>query len=209
MFARAGFLFCLVLFAGGSAAAQTDGVFAYRYRLTVGIEVENKQHTNSSVIEIAFRSQPSGTPGGPFAIRVRGEAVLIALDDGRAVVASLRDITWLGARAFGSNSVAQDIPKLPSLSGRRNLAADNMPQFIYFSDMNNPATAQLVPRNDTRTVLGDGAKIVAASVEITKEPVSIDVDKQLPWLPSLRNKLVAPRHGEFQISYGQFIRNDP
>ena len=176
--------------------------YSYRYRLTVNIEVDGKIHSGSSVIEVKWRGGPVIGDGGPFGPSVKGQAALVDLGDRGMVVASLLGETWghpysstggwgalwIAAEAFGNHSTAQEIPHLPELRGKRDLALDNMPRFLWFSNPQDPTTAKILLLQDIPVAFGPSARFVGASVEITNDPIVTDIRQKIPWLKPLEEK---------------------
>ena len=110
--------------------------YTYRYRLQLSLEVDGKIHTGSSVIEVTWRGGPNIENGGTYNAlgTVHGQAQLIDLGDRGIIIASLggRDYgsstVFMCAKAFGSDSSLKELPKLPRLTGRRELRPDNWPR---------------------------------------------------------------------------------
>ena len=175
--------------------------YSYRYRLTVNIEDDGKVHSGSSVIEVTWYAHflPELVSFSP---ELRGEAALVDLGSHGVVVATLlngesmgpaRDGAWgaigLVPRAFGfGTSLTELVAALPKLRGRRDLAANNMPRFLWFSNPQDPTTAQKTLIQDFPAVLGSSVRFAGASVEITDDPLLIDIRDKLPWLKSLEQK---------------------
>ena len=189
--------------------------YSHRYRLTIAIEVDGRVHTDSSVIEVIWKGGPEFGDVGPYHPSVRGQAVFIDLAGFGTAVAVLVapsfeqggvirwpegvGALWLGARAFGNGSTLPELPQLPRLRGRRDLASDNMPRLIWFSNIADPKTARRFKPDDIPTLFGPAARLAAAHVEITNDPVVIDIDKKLPWYETLKRPL---GQGVIQIEYG-------
>jgi hypothetical protein len=189
--------------------------YSYRYRLTIGIEIEGRVHTGSSVIEVIWRGQPDLPEAGSFSPHLRGQAVFVDLGSHGAVVASLiapsfeRSGTiqwpegvsaiWLAQRAFGIKGAIEQLPQLPKMTGRRDLASDNLPRLIWFSHPDDPKTARRFKANEIPPLFGAGSRLAAAYVEITSDPVIVDIDKKLSWLEQLRRPL---SQGIIQLEYG-------
>jgi hypothetical protein len=186
--------------------------YAYRYRLTLAIELDGKVYTGSSVIGIVWASGPTFGDVGPFHPRTAGQAVLIDLGTKGTLIAALSNgesygpaadgalsARWIAAKAFGNNSTNDELPKLPHLKGRRDLAPDNMPRLVWFRDVADPATAKKVRIEDIPKLLGPTAHLAAAYVEITQDPIVIDIDKKLTWYQAFKN----PRnHGVIYLPDG-------
>jgi hypothetical protein len=209
-------------------------IYAYRYRLTVAVVVDGKVHSSSSVIEVRYNFWPQFVAGlsngGQYSVRITGEAVLIDLGTRGALLTSL--IT-LGEgeperRAVGAESLAlrafTPLPQMPqggyvvtrerlsALSakhGRVDLMPDNLPPFIWFKDVADPATARSVQAPDFAAVLGGDARLVSAQIEMTNDPIVIDIDKKLLWYGALERSQKASgiqsMPGKLLLSYNMFV----
>ena len=173
----------------------------YSYRLTVKIEVDGKIHSGASVIEVRWRGGPVIGDGGLFDPSVSGQAALVELGDRGVVVATLINgedygpakdgalgALWVAAEAFGNHSTGQEIPDLPDLRGKRDLALDNLPRFLWFSNPHDPTTARKLLVRDIPATLGPSARFAGASVEITNDALVIDIRQKLSWLKPLEDK---------------------
>lgn len=172
--------------------------YTHRYRLTISIEVDGQVHTGSSVIEIAYVRQPELPSVGDFAPpRVRGQAPFVDLEQYGAVVAALHpgairngssNVTYLAMKAYGVGGGYEAYRTIAQQRGRRDLSADNMPLLIWFEKVGDPTTAQVLDPRDFSSKLGPDARLHAAYVEITDDPIQVDIDKKLPWYPELAER---------------------
>ncbi len=97
---------------------------------------------------------------------------------------------------------------LSQKQGRVELTPDNMPAFFWFSDPANLATAKLVKPADFASVIGDAARLVSAQIEITHDPIVVDIDKKLPAYAELRappNNGLYTAPGGIRLGAGMFI----
>lgn len=207
----AAFAVCVGTAASRHAASQdAPETYSYRYRMTISIEVDGQAHTGSSVIEVIWKRRPDFGNGAGYLSSVRGQAVFIDIGSHGAIVAALHGGTptpdlrngpwaaqWIAPRAFHM-SVTPELPDL-RMEGRRELALDNLPPFLWFSNPADPATARAVTPAEFPTLLGSGAHLVAADVEITDDPIVIDMDRKLPWYSALRNR---PNNGAIYLPSG-------
>jgi len=186
--------------------------YRYRYRLTVAVEIDGQVHTGSSVIEVIWSGGPKIGDMGPYRPSIRGQAVYLDLKADGVVVAALGNgesygdasdgavnALWLAARAFGNKSTIAELPQLPRLRGRRDLAPTNMPRLIWFTNPANPKTACKFALNDVPSLFGSSARLTVAYVEITDDPIVVDIDKRFSWFGLLNRPLA---DGVIQISYG-------
>ncbi len=163
----------------------------YRYRLSISPEIDGQVRTASSVIEVTATESPFGGGGATL----RGQAPYLDLGNRGVLIFSLgndyghnsaRAALWLGAKVFGNDSSIRNIYKLPSLTGRRDLPPDLIPIAIWFSKPGDPTVRRALFPQEFADVFGPGARVASASVEITRDPVVIDLDRKLPsWLSPL------------------------
>jgi hypothetical protein len=185
--------------------------YSYRYRLTVAVEIDGQVHKGSSAIEVIWTGQPYIPGAGSYFPHIAGQAAFVDLGSRGAIVAALRSgeasqdprdgstgAIWLVPRAFGVSDGDEGLQRLTRLTGRRNLASDNMPRMIWFSDVADLKTARKFKPEEISALFGSGARLAGAHVEITRDPIVIDIDKRLPWYETLKRL----RDGVIQIQYG-------
>jgi hypothetical protein len=186
-----------------------------RFRLTMSFNIDGREYTGSSVIEAHYTRQPNGRS---YAVHVRGQAVFIDLGARGAIVAALqtgaRDIgdnsvgvTGLPFKAFGTSEHQITTPDLPKLSGRRDLTPDNMPRLMWFSNVADAGSARVFTIKELPALFGPTARLSAATIEITSDPIVIDIDQKLPWYHDLKERQKGPytsRPG-FGLGYLMFI----
>lgn len=166
--------------------------FTYRYRLSISPEIDGKLHTASSVIEVTAEQSAFGGGG----VRLRGQAPFLDLGERGALIFSLgedyggtgRAALWIGAQAFGNDSTTPNIRKLPALTGRRDLPSESIPLAIWFPKSGDLTQRRALLPQDFEAAFGPGARIASARVEITRDPIVLDIDKKLPWLAPLTTK---------------------
>jgi hypothetical protein len=212
---------CVVALIGGAVVlyklAYPD--YWHRYRLTLEIEIDGKVHTGSGVIEVIYQGQPYIPGVGSYIPHLRGQAVFIDLGEHGAIVAALHPGTiqngslgaaYLATRAFELESFGYEAYRtIGNQKGRRELKPDNMPLLIWFPDVSNPKSARVIKPEEIPVFFGPAARLVSAHVEITSDPIVIDIDKKLPWYQELanrqRNSLLIGRAYEFQLIYNMFV----
>jgi hypothetical protein len=195
---------------------------SYRYRLTVALETDGEVHAGSSVIELLFRFNPKwlGPTAGTYNAWVTGQAVLIDLGPHGALVAALggdqydRSIvnaSLLPSCAFlpaawknpsDSPTTAKNQWTISQLRGPVDLGPGCVPVFYWFSNPADLASAKEVKPADFASVIGDAARLVSAQVEITRDPVMIDIDKKLPAYATLA---AAPDKGYHKTPSGLIL----
>jgi hypothetical protein len=181
---------------------------SYRYKLTIAVESDGQIHSGSSVIEAWYRFNPpwAAAIGKQIESAIQGQAVLINLGGRGALIAALHSGTASGhvgvsaselaGRAFlpalaprnasGFPGTPENIRALSQMHGAVDLVSSNLPLFIWFSNLADPNTARMVKSPEFASVIGDETRLVSARVEMTHDPIVIDLDKQLPWYNRLK-----------------------
>jgi hypothetical protein len=179
---------------------------SYRYRLSISVETDGEVHSGSSVIEVWHRFNPRTLwhAVGTYNDSIHGQAVLVDLGTRGVLVAALAkqpggctvDARYLVGRAYepavdrkpcvtGYPATIENERALARKRGPVELTPDNLPAFIWFSDKTNPMTAKIAKPEEFAAVIGDSARLASAQIEITDDPVVIDLDKRLPLYKSL------------------------
>jgi len=194
--------------------------YSYRYRLQVSVSVDERVYTGSSVIEVTWECGPKISGLGRCAASLGGQAAVIPLGPRGVVVATLRsgetfsldepvDAVWLCASAFGYQSSNEELPELPRLTGRRDLSPSNFPRLVWFANPADMKSAQKIAAQNVASVLGPTARITEAFVEITRDPIVVDIPKMLPWFPELlraqKGKGILSEPRQFQLIYNMFV----
>lgn len=212
----------LVVAAAYAVYKQNFPTYSYRYRLEVSVSVGEKTYTGSSVIEVAWSCGPHITSLGQCAPILGGQATVVDLGSRGVVVATLHtgtyvppvsdkaaDATWLCAEAFGNQSTNEELPKLPFLEGRRKLSPDNYPRLVWFPNPTDSQSARIVTTANIAETIDPAARITQVFVEITRDPIVVDIATKLPWYPALlaaqRGKGISSHPGQFQLVYNMFV----
>ena len=195
--------------------------YTHRYHLTIKIEIDGKVHTGSRVIEVRWIAQPKIGDSSPYISSVRGQAPIVDLGARGALVAALhsgdgfdRQISAdiLAIRAFGLTSGFEAYQRVTQETGRRDLAPDNRPLLIWFRDASDPKAAYPSTFGRIPDLFGAPARLVAAYVEITRDPVVVDIGRKLPWYPKWaaeqRSRPITGMPGQFQLIYSMFVGDD-
>jgi hypothetical protein len=188
-----------------------------RFRLTMSFNIDGREYTGSSVIEAVY-TKNGGLSNSAYEEHTRGQAVFIDLGVRGAIVAVLTagalavgdnfaDINGLPFKAFSTREHHATVPELPKLSGRRELTPDNMPRLIWFSNVADESSARVFMIKELPALFGPTARLDAATIEITSDPIVIDIDQKLPWYRDLerRQKGHSVFGAGFSLNYSMFI----
>jgi hypothetical protein len=174
--------------------------YTYRYRMTVNVEVDGQVRSGSSVIEVRVSKQPVFLPGvNPVEQIEHGEAVFVDLGAGRNVTALLASGTYAEKTGHAITLVPthfklnlsddRQLASLSTLRGRWELAADDLPALVTFSDPTNPATARLVRADQLEQIFGPGVRWRGVVVEMTTDAVTRSIESKLPWVTKMTSGL--------------------
>ena len=170
------------------------GTHSYRFRMTVAVDTPQGLRTGSSVYEVT-----AGRTGGllPEEAKrdwaVRGEAVAVDLPGGRTLFALLKtnahfddmmglsmatlhpDFAGTGYDVVG---VARELAR-GAWRGPAPVAPGDYPMLVTFADEDDPASVALVEPGNLAATLEPGVRLRAITVELTDDPVTSGIEKQL------------------------------
>ena len=69
--------------------------------------------------------------------------------------------------------------------GKIELPIDRLPTTVTFTDLADPKSVKLVDPTDLVATFGPGYRITKATIEVTDEPLTHEIEKKLPWLIEL------------------------
>jgi len=177
--------------------------------LTVTVETPDGVVSGSSVVRVVWSDSPDLFGDAPhWHSKVRGEAAVVDLGEGKYFFALLRGAERLALRVFGRNPLPVDTdglaPFIRSVASGADGDAKAVPRNAYpllvmFENLSDPKTAVRIDPDDLATGLGPGYALSSITLEITNEPIMAgDVAKVLKWWSSLK----IPLGGENRSRYG-------
>jgi len=193
-------IFVAVMWMGISLATASD---TWHYRMTVVVATPEGIKTGSVVREVIYHGATIGSGGPGVSMEIKGEAIPIDLGKDGILFALLcgayygddygTDVLFSAFnRAADGKLRPSDIPR----SGKKVLSTDTYPMFVRFRDLTDPFSVERVNVvEDARTnkpglaidgiPLGKDVTVREVTIEITDAPVTIAIDKLLPWLKEL------------------------
>ena len=98
--------------------------------------------------------------------------------------------TYLMARLYGDpiKTMEQQFGEYAALAKPRKpveLQPMDLPVLATFEDVNDPNSVRRVDPNDIAATLGPGVHWRKITIETTNEPITIGIEKKLPWLTKL------------------------
>lgn len=194
-----------------------DRLQYYRYRLTVEIEADGKEHSASSVIEVRYwwTTFSSGTPG--WAARVdAGLAPMVDLGRYGTVIAAMeessdRDLSRrvdhlrrgrnrLGGRGFAGLAEEAFKAKRPAIASMRGIATleDGFPTFIWVPPSNDWRDAKQLWKDEFEQIIGVGVRLRRIVVELRPDGKPMVIPTPRPGFfaslcsPEVRKRGMAP-----------------
>jgi hypothetical protein len=191
--------------------------------MTVEVLIDGQVRSGQSVVQVRVDKQPIIGSAPPQVSRVNGEAVFVDLGGGKNVIAALASgdkaqlvdyPSYIAPALFGATFDGREPATGSALQGIRDVPADYLPTFVTFTDLNDSATARIVKPDEFAEVFGAGTELRGVRVEMTRDPRTENIQRQLPWwgkpIPWLRREgrgYIDMRHpDEFRWQRGIFKR---
>jgi hypothetical protein len=194
--------------------------YDYRYRLHLALEIDGKPYSGSSVVDVSWSCGPKIADSGCSAT-LAGQATAIDLGSKGVLVATLHsgefasaipvrgvDASFLCANAFGNQSTHKELSSLPRLAGKRALSHDNFPCLLWFPKPEDPKSVTRVDLETISSQIDPTASFSEAAVEITRDPIVIDITTKLPWLAGLlreKSGAVTVSPGRINLIHNMFV----
>lgn len=189
--------------------ADAFGGHSLRYRLTLEAMVDGRPVTGSGVIQVDYSKRPQLLPQmNRVQYTVSGEAVVLDLGDRGALFALLKGQPRIGRDdpeageprmivplAWWDREIRgpEDVDRLRHVQGRKELSLGNLPMLVRFDNLNDPASVKLVDAENLAASFGSGVSILRATIEITRDPVTRQIEARLPWLSKFERITLIPR----------------
>jgi hypothetical protein len=179
-----------------------------RYRLTLVVEADGKEHVGSGVLEVKYATISTllRNHGGDVGTSYRGEAVAVNIPNRGTLFALMKassDTSPEGSRsrppelllmAFGfpyghfGRASRENFNRVKDLSGEREIKLNALPMLVRFRNIDDPSSVEQVDPRDLSAGFGPKAYIKRAFIAITKDPLTTGIDQRLPWLDDLRKR---------------------
>lgn len=191
---------------------------SWKQKMTVTVETPRGEVAGSSVVRSIVSYSPRFLPDtGYFHYSWRGEAVTVALPEGRYLFALLGHPPGLAQAVLEDRlpehwSKASDrgrfyFRKLAGLRESRAVPPENLPAFVTFADVSDPATVAEVNPADLAATFGLGYSLKSVTLEITDEPVTNGaVGTVLAWLGEYPESPVLPKVDHLDFSFAAKLR---
>jgi hypothetical protein len=208
----------LVVALCAGAAGCLFPVDSYRERITATVSVAGRTYTTSSVIEVYYRHQPP-IQGVNTIVNATGDAVVLDVPGHSPVFILLTrpgDQSWAAGIAYqlfkgglpepreGIGS-SQNIRFIAAQVGQTEIPRALYPTIVAFRDVSVPSSVYPLNADDLSPALGDDAKLVKLTVEMTQDPITYGVAAKLPWI---NKDIKAQLDGQsIQLAKGSFANS--
>ncbi len=216
---RAAITVTIIVAAGAAFIYFAFPTYTHRFRLTFEIDDNGQTKVGTGVITVRdtdnnwllaaqkrWRRDAVGPPPwvdlGDRGILLPAMMPMFPMNRKLNPVAMLSFVGYLGAKYGSPNISKQNIEKIQTASGIREIPNDQLPQFIWFSDPLDRNSARPVASDEFETVIGPDVRFVRMYVEITTDEPDQSLYEHLPWLKKRGepgyNK-IGERVSEYQI----------
>jgi hypothetical protein len=183
-----------VLWLGSAFLYETLSSKGYRYRLTLQVDADEKSYVGTGVIRVSLTPKASWIPqsGGAYS-GVQGEAVMVNLGSRGTLLALLKgssrksDADTIVRAIFpppnGTKATfAESIDRYSNSKLVAELGAEQLPLLVLVRDIRDPQSAVLVDPDNLAGTFGSGAILRRATLETTRDPVTKEIERTIPWL---------------------------
>ncbi|WP_295072597.1 hypothetical protein [Tabrizicola sp.] len=175
----------------------SQGRYSWHQKLTITVESPSGEVSASAVSAVRWRKQWFDWDGMGWSYGLTGEAVVVEVTPGRYLFALLKGAgttEYMGSVAAASIAGREgrviDGALFAEVQGKRDRAAGviTLPDYQYpilvtFGDIADPASVMLVDPEDLAAVFGEGVRLQAVTLEITREAVTEGlVEGVLGWI---------------------------
>jgi len=192
--ASAAALFALLLLAGCGEK------WSWNEKITAEVQTPDGIVSGSSVIRRSLTHQDSNLlppEARGASLGLSGEAVVVEVMPGRYFFVLLEDLPNPFEVFFPGEAPVEVASRYETLREMRELARDQYPLLVAFTDINDPTTVRKVDPDNLAATFGPGVSLKRITLEITDEEVTKGkVDALLPWLGSYYGKKLDGRRYE-------------
>ena len=194
--------------------------FGWHQKLTLVLETPSGEIAGSSVSSMEVWIGPNLLIDSPsIGFEFVGEAAFVEVAPGRYLFALVSNGAGWASDTFAPLSVEQKFPTRMRMIERqvgdppKDIPRDLWPILVTFDDITRSETVREVDPEDLSAEFGEGVRLKAVTLEITRERVTEGpLDKLLPWLESYPEAALLPKidpndwSPRATLRHGDFIR---
>lgn len=173
--------------------------YTYHYRITVVVDTLQGLKTGSAVHEqiVGSSNVDLGELSAKRGIRTRGEAVAVDLPDGQTLFALLpgseavqaaldpqwqNDWVQSARRIVRGQTPREPMQIEPESNATAGATGSVGPALVRLRNLDDPATIEWVDPKNLEASFGKGARLRSITVQVTDDPLSVGIERRLPWL---------------------------
>ena len=101
-------------------------------------------------------------------------------------------VGFISERRFGS-VVSHARAVASRLEGAIDVKPRELPRWVRFRDLQNPASIEFLNPNELDKTFGEGVKLSRVTIEMTKDPVTTDIARRVGWSPDVARNFMKLR----------------
>jgi len=202
------------------------GRYSWHQKLTITVETPAGDVSGSAVSAVSWRKQWFRWDGMGWSYDLTGEALVVEVTPGRYLFALLKGAgttEYMGSVAaasiVGREGRVLDAALFSEVEGKRGqmitVPVYQYPMMVTFDDITKPETVPEVDPDDLAAVFGEGVRLKAVTLEITREAMTEGrVEGVLGWMPDYPEAPIIPKVDPMDFSLsatlrqGDFIRRN-
>lgn len=202
------------------------GRYSWHQKLTITVETPAGDVSGSAVSAVSWRKQWFRWDGMGWSYDLTGEALVVEVTPGRYLFALLKGAgttEYMGSVAaasiVGREGRVLDAALFSEVEGKRGqmitVPVYQYPMMVTFDDITKPETVREVDPDDLAAVFGEGVRLKAVTLEITREAMTEGrVEGVLGWMPDYPEAPIIPKVDPMDFSLsatlrqGDFIRRN-
>lgn len=192
-----------VLLLAGLSLAGCNRSAEVRYRVTVAVDDRGVVRSGSGVWSLTLTKSIAPLVS-PYKSRFQGEAVAVELPGRGTLFALFKSVEMYPENLFGDlrrprtgpprfSDRVEDLQHIKEMAGASaRLDCINppwigvkCPTLIRFRNMNDPTTIEVIDPSGLSESFGKDVHLKSVTVQITDDPVTVGIEKVLPWLKNL------------------------
>jgi hypothetical protein len=185
----------------------------FNYRLTANFEENGRTVTGSGVVRVISRPQIICIIDVPCVeYSHRGEAFPVRFSNNRIVFVMLavaeakaNSGRWPISAIYDKKPSVRKMSELPHTP--LLVPAEYTPTILYFSDLSDPTSAQIVDPQNAFATAGAGIRLTSMTIQITDDPVKWELEEILPWVRNI--KTANPKDKQYVRGIPRLYREFP
>lgn len=198
----------------GCAPSASEAITLH-VKVTAHAVADGVPHEGSSVLEINLRRTPNSLSGMAARMKLKGEAVILDMGNGRTAYFVLKDYVHDILNGYdvapSAGSVDEtSFDKLRAASGVIDVPRKRYPKIAAFKNETDPTTVYEVDPDDFAAAFGPGVELKGLTLELVDEPATNRIKDRLVWLqPGSTEPLIPGNIGRKmnELSFSELVKH--